>query len=1102
MFKSLSYPLATRVLGGAVLSTAVACSSGTETVPDREVTEPGGETTNSDSTDVSSDVDTTEVSTTTSGDTTNGDSPANDTTDSTDSTDHSEPSPGTNMPAPDPSQTSFESDNPVQEVGFNEGAAGGGGAVPDAAPGAAPGAPANDGAADGGGEAARAIEEADIIKVEGDRLYALSQYGGLNVVDVSKPEQLQLLGRHKVVATPFEMYVRDGVAMVLYNGYGEYTETDDGNYTFYQTSYVVILDTTSPDAITELGRFEVPGYVQDSRIVGNILYVASYENGYCWNCDSDPTTNLISLDVTDPTAITQVDELSFSEREDTYSWKRSLSSTNERFYIAGPSWGDSEPEGSTIQVVDISDPGGDMVLGDSVVVSGQIESRWQMDEHEGVLRVVSQPFTWRTDQVPVVDTFTVVSSAELEPLGSVDMVLPRPERLMSARFDGDRGYAITFERTDPLFTLDLSDPANPKQTGELEMPGWVYHMEPRGDRLLGLGYDQGNEEGALTVSLFDVSDMSAPSMIDRVNFGGDWAWLSEDQDRIHKAFRVLDDSQLVLVPFSGNSYTADDGCARYEYVSGVQLVDWANDELDLRGVARSVGQARRGFLHEDRLFTISDDRVQTFDVSDRDEPTELQSLALALKVDQVAVTGDTVLRVGQDWYSGVPQLDVTTVAGVGQAAGLAQLQLPQPSNDDECSSSSYLQQVVATKDAAHLVYLTYSYDQTSGTGQYTYRVRTVDVSDPQAPDLAGDVDLDFNPTYRATTYGMADSGQFVVGFASALAFTHYEDKGHADGKGVSTALSVKVVDLGQPDAPVVHSVALPDMVGATGLLHDGDTLALSHYEAVEGDKTGKVRFFIDRIDVSNPQAPEALPKVNVPGSLLAYDAQSNRAVTVDYRKADAADVSANDCYEKMAGTFQYPQGVSVDENTLGTCTTITQTLNLVEIDEDHLARVLARHELEAGEQVGLSALGDDRLFIGTGRFNYYYGGLLEPGLAPDVAVGGGIGGGYYYPFASGSAKVLALSNLRTGALSVTELELESGDQSNGSIQHLAASGKRAIVASGWRGRLTVLAAEGDNALDVVRDVELAGYVSDLDVVDGVAVVSLGYDGAQAIPLTD
>ena len=72
--------------------------------------------------------------------------------------------------------------------------------------------------------------------------------------------------------------------------------------------------------------------------------------------------------------------------------------------------------------------------------------------------------------------------------------------------DGERAYAITFEQTDPLFTIDLSDPASPMQRGALEIPGFVYHMEPRGDRLIGLGFDQGNPDGAITVSLFDVSD--------------------------------------------------------------------------------------------------------------------------------------------------------------------------------------------------------------------------------------------------------------------------------------------------------------------------------------------------------------------------------------------------------------------------------------------------------------------------------------------------------------------------------------------------------------------------------------------------------------------
>ncbi|HET9956419.1 MAG TPA: hypothetical protein VFQ61_18045, partial [Polyangiaceae bacterium] len=52
------------------------------------------------------------------------------------------------------------------------------------------------------GEAARAIEEADVIKIEGTRLYALSQYGGLSVIDISKRDQLRLLGRHKIAAMP------------------------------------------------------------------------------------------------------------------------------------------------------------------------------------------------------------------------------------------------------------------------------------------------------------------------------------------------------------------------------------------------------------------------------------------------------------------------------------------------------------------------------------------------------------------------------------------------------------------------------------------------------------------------------------------------------------------------------------------------------------------------------------------------------------------------------------------------------------------------------------------------------------------------------------
>jgi hypothetical protein len=73
----------------------------------------------------------------------------------------------------------------------------------------------------GGGE--RAIAEADVVALEDGKLYALSRYSGLSVVDVSVQDRLDLLGKHKIVATPFEIYVRGGIVFALYNGYADYT---------------------------------------------------------------------------------------------------------------------------------------------------------------------------------------------------------------------------------------------------------------------------------------------------------------------------------------------------------------------------------------------------------------------------------------------------------------------------------------------------------------------------------------------------------------------------------------------------------------------------------------------------------------------------------------------------------------------------------------------------------------------------------------------------------------------------------------------------------------------------------------------------------------
>jgi hypothetical protein len=981
------------------------------------------------------------------------------------------------------------------------------GAVPPTANGPTTGTPVSPTTpADDGGSAARAIEEADIIKLDGDRLFALSQYGGLSVIDVSDPANLSLLGRHKVLATPFEMYVRENIAMVLYNGYGEYTYDEATQmYTWHQTSYVIAFDATDPSNIEELGRFPVLGYVSDSRIVGDILYVAAFEDGYCWGCGAAPRTNLISLDVSNPSAINKVDELSFEEVENTYGWKKSMTSTDQRMYIAGPAWGATEqPEGSLIQVVDISDPSGDMVLGAGVEVGGQIESRWQMDEYEGVLRVISQPFTWSTEQVPVIETFDVAASDTITPLASLPMVLPRPERLQSVRFDGPRGYAITFQQTDPLFTIDLSDPLAPIQAGELEMPGWVYYMHPHGDRVLGLGFDQGNTDGGLTVSLFDVSDLATPTMLSRVNFGGEWGQLAEDQDRIHKAFNVLDEQNLILVPFSGWSYSESVDATGYycgvsDYESGVQLIDWddAADTLALRAAAPARGQARRGFMHNDVLFTMSDDRLETFDIQDRDAPASQDTLALAQQVNRAAGDGETLVKVGYDWWTNSAEITTTRLANANDLEVGAELELPQL-NESNCYGSSYLSDVVSGDGATYFLYQNYSYNPATGESKDSSRVVTVDTSDPDAPRLAGDAALPFSPSYYyGYAPGLVSNGVGLVSRGNTLVFSNHEYSYDTLGNYESESLSAKVVDMSDPADPAVANVPLPLGLGATGLLIDDNVVALSHY-AQSPTNPERVRFYLDRIDISDAANPVLSPSVNIPGSLLAYDAASERAITVDYREVTVTTTERR-CYENEHGWFELPGNDYTNynpETTPGLCHSVMQTLRLVDV-EDGVAEIIDSYALAKGESVGLTALGNDRFFVAlnTSGGYYYYN---TPGVpVADIAVGPG---GYYgySSFSTGAARLLVLGGIESGEFAASRIELETGDGFYGYFSHLVAVGQSAVVSTGWQGRLSVVDGSDATAPTIAQDVEIAGYVQDLDVIGNVAVASMGYDGVQTI----
>jgi uncharacterized secreted protein with C-terminal beta-propeller domain len=116
--------------------------------------------------------------------------------------------------------------------------------------------------------------------------------------------------------------------------------------------------------------------------------------------------------------------------------------------------------------------------------------------------------------------------------------------MYAARFVGDRGYLVTFQETDPLWNIDLSDPTQPEIDGDLEVPGYSTYLHPiEGKRLLAVGR-MGSNRG-LKVSLFDVGRAN-PGVIDEEEVGDG----ESDSEALtdHRAFRFLPDHKIMAVP--------------------------------------------------------------------------------------------------------------------------------------------------------------------------------------------------------------------------------------------------------------------------------------------------------------------------------------------------------------------------------------------------------------------------------------------------------------------------------------------------------------------------------------------------------------------------
>jgi uncharacterized secreted protein with C-terminal beta-propeller domain len=217
-------------------------------------------------------------------------------------------------------------------------------------------------------------------------------------------------------------------------------------------------------------------------------------------------------------------------------------------------------------------------------VDGYVPGRWGLSEHEGLLRVVATTGSpWGGS-----DQQTAVSVLErrgdrLERVGRVGG-LGKDERVYAMRWFGDLGVVVTFRQTDPLYTIDLSDPRRPRVAGELKIPGFSAYLHPVSDTLLlGIGQDADEKTGGvrgMQASLFDLSDIDRPRRVVNRLLGQSHAAVEFDS----RAFAYLPDTGRALLPTSG---------FRGESALLVLDVDSRRPGIDVTAQVASVGSIQR-----------------------------------------------------------------------------------------------------------------------------------------------------------------------------------------------------------------------------------------------------------------------------------------------------------------------------------------------------------------------------------------------------------------------------------------------------------------------------------------------------------------------------
>jgi inhibitor of cysteine peptidase len=455
------------------------------------------------------------------------------------------------------------------------------------------------------------VDEADTVKTDGKYLYVIAN-NSIYILDAN-PQNARVVNK-----IPFENASLSGIYLsqegdklaVLGNQYVDYsyyektapTGADIMIYPYYRNgmTFAYVYDVSNKSDLQLARNFTMSGNYLNSRMIGNYVYNIVTENAYFvndtvllpavytgLNASEIEASNIYYANVTynnDYYSYTYTTFTSLNLMDDAQAPTNmtimlggadTVYVSPSNIYVTYPVWEwqetpltDSSPIGiilpapmpirapsttkTSIYRIHISE--NSMKFSAQGNVTGTVLNQYSMDESNGYFRIATTAYNYdgvfgtgtQQNNVYVLD-MNLNTVGKLENLGT-------GENFHAARFMGNRCYLVTYLKTDPLFVIDLSQPANPKVLGELVIPGYSDYLHPYDEtHLIGLGKEAvAATEGdfawyqGLKLSLFDVSNVNAPTEVAKIVIGN--RGTSSEALYEPKAFLFERSKDLLVIP--------------------------------------------------------------------------------------------------------------------------------------------------------------------------------------------------------------------------------------------------------------------------------------------------------------------------------------------------------------------------------------------------------------------------------------------------------------------------------------------------------------------------------------------------------------------------